>query len=119
MDADLTIPKPRNLSLAEAATIGVGIEVSFRGFFGPMIMLSTRRRLLRWEFSMVVTFLFPIPTTFLGQRVDGPWSSEVQALWVAPVSNFSNFLVTKSSRHVARTRMRYVSHHLMLVCVTN
>jgi NADPH:quinone reductase-like Zn-dependent oxidoreductase len=29
MDAEVTIPKPKNLSLAEAATIGVGSEVLF------------------------------------------------------------------------------------------
>ncbi|KAL2836946.1 chaperonin 10-like protein [Aspergillus pseudoustus] len=33
MDADLTIPKPKNLSLAEAATIGVGVETAALGIF--------------------------------------------------------------------------------------
>jgi hypothetical protein len=91
MDADLTFPKPRNLTLTQAATIGVGIEVSLENFLGPMIMLTTSRRLLLSEFSMVVTFLFPIPTTCLGQRMNGPWFLEAQAPWDASVSNFSNF----------------------------
>ncbi|KAL3458211.1 chaperonin 10-like protein [Aspergillus heterothallicus] len=33
MDADLTIPKPKNLSLAEAATVGVGVETAALGIF--------------------------------------------------------------------------------------
>lgn len=82
-------------------------------------MLSTSCRLLRWGFSMVVTFLFPIPTTSLAQRMNGPWFLEAQATWAALVPNFSNSLVTKSSLHVALTRMRCVSFHLALVCVPN
>lgn len=114
MDADLTIPKPQNLSLTQAATIGVGIEVSLEEFLGPMIMLTMSRRLLLSEFSMVVTFLFPIRTICLGQRMNGPWSLEAQAPWDASVSKFSNFSVTKSSLHVARIRMRCVPLHVLL-----
>jgi hypothetical protein len=36
MDMDLAFVKPRNLSLAQAATIGVGVEVSFEEIFWPL-----------------------------------------------------------------------------------
>jgi hypothetical protein len=41
MDAALTIRKPKNLSLAEAAAIGVGIEVSLENLLNPIITLTT------------------------------------------------------------------------------
>jgi hypothetical protein len=119
MDADLTIPKPKNLSLAEAATIGVGIEVSFRELLRPIIMLTASRRLPLWEFSVVVTFLFPILTISLSRRMNGPWSLGVPATLDASVSSFSNFSATKSSLHAAQSRLWYVPFHTAWGYVTN
>ena len=119
MDAALTIPKPKNITLAEAATIGVGIEVSLENLLSQIMILTTSNRLLLWEFLMAVKSLFPIPTISLYQRMNGLWFLEVPVPLDASVPNCSKFSATKSSLHVAQSRFRYVHFHAVYGCVTN
>jgi hypothetical protein len=119
MDADLTIPKPKNLSLAEAATIGVGVEVH------PFLISETRSlrhvyhhtkgtnyRPLRSEFSRAAPFHSPIPIISQRQRMNGLWFLEVRAPSAASVSSFSSFSAIRLSLHVVQGHLRWVYYTL-------